>query len=88
MTQCPIASGDSFLYEFNVPDQAGTCTILLASLAQLTARLPGTFWYHSHLSLQYCDGLRGAFIVYDPEDPHAYMYDVDNGECGHLVIFF
>ena len=20
---------------------------------------------------QYCDGLRGAFIVYDPSDPHA-----------------
>lgn len=22
----------------------------------------GTFWYHSHLSNQYCDGLRGVFV--------------------------
>ncbi|KAG6809159.1 hypothetical protein H0H92_001364 [Tricholoma furcatifolium] len=57
---CPIASGDSFVYDFNVPEQAGT------------------FWYHSHLSTQYCDGLRGAFVVYDPDDPHAGLYDVDD----------
>nr|BAI66144.1 laccase [Pleurotus salmoneostramineus] len=38
----------------------------------------GTFWYHSHLQAQYCDGLRGPFIVYDPEDPHADLYDVDD----------
>lgn len=40
---------------------------------------PGTFWYHSHLSTQYCDGLRGAFVVYDPNDPNAHLYDVDDG---------
>nr|AGW43035.1 laccase [Ganoderma weberianum] len=60
VTQCPIASGDSFLYDFRVPDQAGT------------------FWYHSHLSTQYCDGLRGPLVVYDPHDPLAHMYDVDD----------
>nr|ALF95043.1 laccase [Crustodontia chrysocreas] len=60
VTQCPIASGNSFLYDFSVPDQAGT------------------FWYHSHIHNQYCDGLRGAFIIYDPCDPFADMYDVDN----------
>nr|QJT78376.1 laccase 1 [Trametes hirsuta] len=60
VNQCPIASGHSFLYDFHVPDQAGT------------------FWYHSHLSTQYCDGLRGPFVVYDPKDPHASRYDVDN----------
>ncbi|KAL4072061.1 laccase [Scleroderma citrinum] len=38
----------------------------------------GTFWYHSHLSAQYCDGLRGPLVVYDPEDPLADMYDVDD----------
>ncbi|CAL1697184.1 unnamed protein product [Somion occarium] len=59
VTQCPIISGNSFLYEFEL-DQ------------------PGTFWYHSHLSTQYCDGLRGAFVVYDPEDPHAHLYDFDD----------
>ncbi|KAI0078079.1 laccase [Panus rudis PR-1116 ss-1] len=60
VTQCPLVPGNSFLYNFNVPDQAGT------------------FWYHSHLGLQYCDGLRGAFIVYDPQDPQASLYDVDD----------
>nr|BAA85185.1 bilirubin oxidase [Pleurotus ostreatus]BAC65099.1 laccase [Pleurotus ostreatus] len=62
VTQCPVASGDSFLYNFNVPDQAGT------------------FWYHSHLSTQYCDGLRGPFVVYDPSDPHLSLYDIDNAD--------
>lgn len=38
----------------------------------------GTFWYHSHLSAQYCDGLRGPLVIYDPEDPLAHMYDVDD----------
>ena len=42
--------------------------------------LSGTFWYHSHLSTQYCDGLRGPFVVYDPQDPHASLYDVDDGK--------
>nr|CAR47803.1 multiple oxidase [Phlebia tremellosa] len=60
VNQCPIATGNSFLYNFNAPDQAGT------------------FWYHSHLSTQYCDGLRGPFVVYDPNDPYADLYDVDD----------
>ncbi|KAJ7670600.1 laccase [Mycena polygramma] len=38
----------------------------------------GTFWYHSHLATQYCDGLRGPLVVYDPDDPHADLYDVDD----------
>nr|AMJ39540.1 laccase 3 [Coriolopsis trogii] len=60
VTQCPISSGHSFLYNFRVPDQAGT------------------FWYHSHFGLQYCDGLRGPLVVYDPHDPHKHLYDVDD----------
>ncbi|KAJ6547717.1 laccase [Mycena sp. CBHHK59/15] len=60
VTQCPIVPGNSFLYNFQVPDQAGT------------------FWYHSHLSTQYCDGLRGALVVYDPADPLKRLYDVDD----------
>ncbi|KAI0360976.1 hypothetical protein OH77DRAFT_1390862 [Trametes cingulata] len=62
INQCPIAPGHSFLYDFHVPDQAGT------------------FWYHSHLSTQYCDGLRGPLVIYDPDDPHAHLYDVDNDD--------
>ncbi|RDX40997.1 laccase [Lentinus brumalis] len=38
----------------------------------------GTFWYHSHYMTQYCDGLRGPFVIYDPEDPYLGMYDVDD----------
>ncbi|KAG6916139.1 laccase, multicopper oxidase, benzenediol:oxygen oxidorectuctase [Tephrocybe rancida] len=60
VTQCPIATQESFLYDFPVKDQAGT------------------FWYHSHLSTQYCDGLRGAFVVYDRNDPHRFRYDIDD----------
>ncbi|KAJ6553014.1 laccase lcc5 [Mycena capillaripes] len=59
ITQCPIAHGNSFLYDFTV-NQAGT------------------FWYHSHLSTQYCDGLRGPLVVYDPQDPYLGQYDVDD----------
>ncbi|KAJ7799873.1 laccase subfamily 2 [Mycena olivaceomarginata] len=38
----------------------------------------GTYWYHSQLSMQYADGLRGPLIIYDPEDPQAHLYDVDD----------
>ncbi|KAG6906633.1 hypothetical protein DXG01_012849 [Tephrocybe rancida] len=42
----------------------------------------GTFWYHSHLSSQYADGLRGALVVYGmskyAQDPHLALYDVDD----------
>ncbi|KAG6901004.1 Acyl-coenzyme A oxidase 2, partial [Termitomyces sp. Mi166 len=62
VTQCPIIPGQSFEYNFKVPDQAGT------------------FWYHSHYSTQYCDGLRGVFVIYDPHDPHKDLYDVDNDD--------
>lgn len=40
----------------------------------------GTFWYHSHLATQYCDGLRGPIVIYDPEDPYLDLYDVDDGD--------
>lgn len=38
----------------------------------------GTYWYHSQLSVQYLDGLRGPLIIYDPDDPHKDLYDVDD----------
>ncbi|KAF9233715.1 laccase [Melanogaster broomeanus] len=60
VTQCPIAPGNSFTYNFTPPDQAGT------------------FWYHSHFRLQYCEGLRGPMIIYDPQDPYLSLYDVDD----------
>ncbi|KAG8710675.1 Laccase-1 [Ceratobasidium sp. 423] len=37
----------------------------------------GTYWYHSHMSTQYIDGLRGPIVIY-PDDPHKELYDIDN----------
>jgi hypothetical protein len=52
----------------------GHCILLGVLISQT-----GTFWYHSHLRSQYCDGLRGPFVIYDPNDPHADLYDIDDG---------
>ncbi|KAG8791728.1 hypothetical protein FRC12_008260 [Ceratobasidium sp. 428] len=38
----------------------------------------GTHWYHSHLGSQYVDGVRSAIVIYDPNDPHKALYDVDD----------
>jgi iron transport multicopper oxidase len=43
-----------------------------------TINQTGTYWYHSHFQAQYCDGLRGPLVIYDPDDPHASLYDVDD----------
>jgi iron transport multicopper oxidase len=40
----------------------------------------GTFWYHSHFQNQYCDGLRGPLIIYDPQDPQKHLYDIDDDD--------
>ncbi|KAJ1303878.1 hypothetical protein OPQ81_008292 [Rhizoctonia solani] len=37
----------------------------------------GTYWYHSHMTTQYIDGLRGPIVIY-PDDPHKALYDIDN----------
>ncbi|AWU73536.1 hypothetical protein CAS74_001338 [Pichia kudriavzevii] len=34
----------------------------------------GTYWYHSHSNGQYMDGMRGAFIIEDPDDPYKANY--------------
>ncbi|TFK98909.1 laccase [Pterulicium gracile] len=60
VTQCPIASGHDFTYEFSAGEHTNT------------------FWYHSHHELQYCDGLRGGIVIYDDQDPHKGLYDVDD----------
>ncbi|CAK5274943.1 unnamed protein product [Mycena citricolor] len=43
-----------------------------------TSQQSGTFWYHSHLATQYCDGLRGAMVIYDLLDPYRGLYDIDD----------
>ncbi|KAJ7138287.1 laccase 1 [Mycena epipterygia] len=71
VTQCPIIPEHSFLYDFKARYHLTYVALLLTFIA-------GTFWYHSHLATQYCDGLRGVFIVNDPHDPQKYLYDVDD----------
>jgi iron transport multicopper oxidase len=79
VTQCPIAPGNSFLYDFSVPDQAGTfwyhshlCTLFFLFFFPVISRYS---WIFFGLATQYCDGLRGPFVVYDPNDPHSSLYD-------------
>lgn len=61
VTNCPIAPGSSFTYEFSVPDQSGT------------------YWYHSHLSVQASDGLFGPLIIHgrDEKTLQEISYDTD-----------
>ncbi|CAK7222757.1 hypothetical protein SBRCBS47491_004968 [Sporothrix bragantina] len=37
-----------------------------------TINQSGTYWYHSHISGQYPDGLRAPLLVHDPNPPFAY----------------
>lgn len=57
LTQCEIPPGNTFIYNFTVPDQVGS------------------YWYHSHTKGQYMDGMRGAFIITDPDNPYIDEYD-------------
>ncbi|KAG7443738.1 uncharacterized protein BT62DRAFT_902218, partial [Guyanagaster necrorhizus] len=41
---------------------------------------------HSHLCTQYCDGLHGTLIIYDPDNPHANLYDVDDNSTSILML--
>ena len=34
----------------------------------------GSFWYHSHTQGQYMDGMRGTFIIEDPDHPYKDHY--------------
>ncbi|PMD54496.1 multicopper oxidase [Hyaloscypha bicolor E] len=47
-------------------------------LYDFTVKQFGTYWYHSHFSSQYTDGLVGPFIVHSPEESKIQeMYDYD-----------
>jgi len=49
-----------------------TGTILIS--ASLGFRVT-SFVLTIYLGVQYCDGIRGGFVIYDDEDPHRSMYD-------------
>ncbi|KAJ3530214.1 hypothetical protein NMY22_g8668 [Coprinellus aureogranulatus] len=77
VTQCPIAPGHSFLYQFKTPGQAGTFWYHSHHRKPDLVSENAAFLIPLTVS-QYCDGLRGAMVVYDPTDPHRNRYDVDN----------
>lgn len=67
--------------EMDGPAFVSQCPIIPGNSFLYNFSVPGqsgTYWYHSHLSTQYCDGLRGPLVLYDPNDPHASLYDVDD----------
>ncbi|KAF5387491.1 hypothetical protein D9757_006578 [Collybiopsis confluens] len=70
VSQCPIVTNHSFVYDFRVPDQAGTFCSFVDDSFHL---FEGTT-----LIYRYGDGLRGPLIIYDPQDPHKDLYDVDD----------
>ncbi|KIJ50346.1 multicopper oxidase [Sphaerobolus stellatus SS14] len=66
--------GSAFVTQCPIaPDHKYTYQLALGDQA-------GTFWYHSHLSTQYADGIRGPIVIYDPHDPQKYLYDVDSDQ--------
>ncbi|KAG2040085.1 laccase [Suillus americanus] len=66
------ADGTSFISQCPIPPNR-------SFLHQFSApNQTGTYWYHSHFHTQYCDGLRGPLVIYDPDDPHKDLYDVDD----------
>lgn len=38
---------------------------------------------NDYLATQYCDGVRGPLVVYDPQDVYLGDYDVDDGETSY-----
>ncbi|KAG8683333.1 laccase, partial [Ceratobasidium sp. 395] len=74
------------LFQATTADEDGPAFVTQCPISQnqsYTYEIPlreqtGTFWYHSHLASQYVDGLRGPLVIYDPNDPHKSLYDVDD----------
>ena len=88
VSQCPIIPKNSFLYEFSVPDQAGTYWYH-SHHGKLSFQVVflGKVKIICCTERQYCDGLRGPLIIYDPNDPFKYLYvvtfDLRDGSDSH-----
>ncbi|KAL8969012.1 MAG: hypothetical protein Q9197_004570 [Variospora fuerteventurae] len=59
------------------PVGASQCSIPIGAsfVYEFQIDQPGTYWYHSHDSGQYPDGLRGPLIISDPDSPYKDQYD-------------
>jgi FtsP/CotA-like multicopper oxidase with cupredoxin domain len=73
VTQCPIAANHSFLYTFPSGQQAGTFWYH-SHLCELISFVPRFIESDVLVATQYCDGLRGALVIYDPNDPNKHLY--------------
>ncbi|KAG6852441.1 hypothetical protein C0991_011930 [Blastosporella zonata] len=78
VTTCPIGPGASYTYNVPLTDQAGTFWYHRYNVHSILHHCLLNQFFNSQLSVQYVDGLRGPLIVYDPQDPLASMYDIDN----------
>lgn len=68
VNQCPIPPKSTFDYAFSTIGQSGKYAYFRYTQSTYELMDSVSYWYHSHLSTQYCDGLRGAFIVYGEYD--------------------
>ncbi len=64
VNQCPIPPKSTFDYAFSTIGQSGKYVYFRYAQSTYDLMDSVSYWYHTHLSTQYCDGLRGAFIVY------------------------
>lgn len=69
LTQCPIPSGASFTYRFEL-DNGQHVTFTLTAPSDLTADMSsqGTFWWHAHDQTERADGLYGGLVIHRPAD--------------------
>ncbi|KAL0066669.1 hypothetical protein AAF712_006272 [Marasmius tenuissimus] len=87
MRESTLVNFDGVFFQSKDAFQEGTSFVEACPIApqssfvydiQLDPNQAGNHWYRSHLSVQYVDGLRGPLIIYDPDDPQAHLYDVDD----------
>jgi len=52
-----------------------TGTILISASLSFCVTSLLEFMLIIYLGIQYCDGIRGGFVIYDGGDPHRSMYD-------------
>jgi hypothetical protein len=66
------------------PEHFGITVIIVHHTAPLLVQ---STLISSSADTQYCDGLRGPLVVYDPQDPHAQLYDYDDGKLWKCFMF-
>ncbi|XP_027207469.2 uncharacterized protein [Penaeus vannamei] len=60
------------------------CPIMGSFRYDFPAATPGTHWWHSHTGLHRAEGIFGAFVVRQPEDPLLAAYEIDSPD--HVIV--